>query len=70
MTKYRCFTRTWWRSNPKWPNGLEPHPGRRTYAGHPANLTEDEARRYCRNWNAEHKPGRFSRKCEFEAQGA
>ena len=42
---YKVFTRAWWRDNPKWPNGLEPHAGpKRTicYAS-----TEREARAIC-----------------------
>ena len=67
---YRVFTRTWWRysSDPKWQhggdlNGLEPCYGRQTTIGH--HLTYDEARDLCRIWNANHKPGRLSRKAEF-----
>ena len=55
---YRAFTRTWWRNNDsgEWPNGLEPCPGRKTTIG--KRLTEDEA----------HKPGRLSRKAEYEQE--
>lgn len=61
---YRCFSRTWWKPNPAWPNGLEPCAGRkRTLA---SGLTYDEAMRFAKEWNATHKPGRLSRKCEFE----
>jgi hypothetical protein len=63
---YYCFTRTWWKSNPAWPRGLEPSPGkRRTKA---KNLTWAEARAFCQQWNATHDPGRFSLKCEFDEQ--
>lgn len=61
---FRTFTRTWWRENPAYPNGLEPHAGKRTY--HDDYDTEDEARAARREWNAKHKPGRYSRKMEFE----
>ncbi len=63
---YSVFTRVWWKDNPSWPNGLEP------YAGAPKHYldrhveTEQEARTMCREWNAKHKPGRYSRKAEFE----
>ncbi len=67
-TRYRVFTRTWWRHNPSWPNGLEPSAGTCNYRNHPRNLTYDEARRYCWRWNEEHPPGRLSRKAEFEQQ--
>ena len=63
---YKVFTRTWWRSNPAWPGGREPSPGRKHT--HARNLTYDEARAYCQRWNATHKPGPLSRKCEFEIQ--
>ncbi len=62
--KYRVFTRTWWRSNPAWPNGLEPCVGRKHTIGF-CN-TEMEARAYCKAWNDTHKPGRLSRKAEYE----
>lgn len=61
---YRTFTRTWWRENAAWPNGLEPCPGPRHY--HDEYETETEARNACREWNEEHPPGRLSRKMEFE----
>ena len=28
---YDCFQRTWWKDNSDWPNGLEPHAGRKNY---------------------------------------
>lgn len=61
---YRTFTRTFWRENPAWPNGLEPCAGPRHY--HDDYDTMEEAREACREWNAEHDPGRLSRKMEFE----
>ena len=63
---YRVFTRTWWRENPAWPSGLEPCPGKKhTLARH---MTEEEARAFCKTWNATHKPGRLSRKAEFTSE--
>ncbi len=63
---YYCFTRTWWKHNPNWPEGREPEAGkRRTRA---KNLTHDEARRFCEQWNAGHDPGFLSLKCEFDEQ--
>ena len=67
--RFRCFTRAWWRratqGEPGWPNNLVPNSGGRktTFA---RCYTEDEARDICRTWNANHKPGRYSRKAEFE----
>lgn len=61
---YRCFTRTWWRENPNYPNGLEPSPGKkRTKA---TVKTEEEAQTFCQDWNRKHAPGRLSLKCEYE----
>ena len=62
---YRVFTRTWWRNNPAWPNGLEPSPGRKTTLVSRVE-TEDEARRICQEHNRTHNPGRLSLKAEFE----
>ena len=61
---YRIFTRTWWRSNKDWPNGLEPHAGKQQTIGRAE--TEDEARAICRAWNDTHTPGRFSHKAEYD----
>lgn len=62
---YYVFTRTWWRNNPAYPNGLEPSAGKRRVLR--KYLTRGEALRFCAEWNANNKPGRFSRKCEFDA---
>jgi hypothetical protein len=66
---FTVFHRTWWRENPEWPDGLEPHAGKRTIIARNIE-TESEAREICRKWNATHKPGRLSRKAEFEHQDA
>jgi len=64
--RYRVFTRTWWRRGA---SGLrEPGAGRRSYRGHPDNVTASEAQQYCTRWNATHNPGHLSRKAEFEAR--
>ena len=64
---FHVFHRTWWRENPEWPDGLEPGAGPKTTIAR--NIaTESEAREICRKWNANHKPGRLSRKAEFERQ--
>ncbi len=64
---YRTFTRTWWRHNPSYPNGLEPCAGRQ-YT-HRRNIrTEADARAICQEWNTTHKPGRLSRKMEYTEQ--
>ena len=61
---YVVFHRTWWKNNPDYPNGLQPHAGRKTYLA--KGLTESAARDMCRVWNANHKPGRLSRKAEYD----
>lgn len=67
---HRCFTRTFWKeaASPGWPNNREPHLGEKDYTNHPDNLTEDEARAYCKQWNATHDQGPYSLKAEFEEQ--
>ena len=64
MAKFKVFHRTWWERNPKWPNGLEPHAGKRRTIGFASN--EAEARSMCQVWNANHKPGPLSDKAEYE----
>jgi hypothetical protein len=65
---YIIFSRHWWRQNPKWPNGLEPHIGRKTHICYAS--TEDEARAICRKWNEDykkkHKTNRYSIKAEYK----
>lgn len=65
-SRYRCFTRIWWRCNPAWPDGREPGAGTRSYRSHPDRLSYSEAQAYCRRWNETHDPGPLSRKAEFE----
>lgn len=62
---YRVFTRTWWRNNPAWFNGLEPCPGRKTTLQKRV-ATEVEARAICQQYGSMHEPGRLSRKAEYE----
>jgi len=62
---YRVFTRTWWRNNKDYPNGLEPCAGRKTTI-RKGIKTEEEARSICKVYNACHDPGRLSRKAEYE----
>lgn len=63
-TEYKCFTRTWWIENPKYPNGLEPCAGERHYVR--GTFTEEEAIEKCQEYNDTHEPGRLSLKMEFE----
>ena len=62
---YRVFARTWWKENPGWPNGLEPCAGRK-YTLRRKVGTEAEARQLCEEYNRSHRPGRLSRKAEYE----
>ena len=66
QTLYDVFTRTWWKENPEWPNGLEPRAGPKMHIA--KNLSLREAVAMCSEWNATHKPGRLSRKAEFTQQ--
>tara|TARA_R110000851_G_scaffold174949_1_gene321146 strand:- start:711 stop:902 length:192 start_codon:yes stop_codon:yes gene_type:complete len=60
---FKVFSRTWWKENPDWPNGLEPSMGRK----HTLDVvaTEAEAVALCREYN-KRPSGRLSRKAEFE----
>ena len=64
---FRTFTRTWWKCNPSWPDGREPHVGRRHYLPNGRYATETEARERCRLFNSLHKPGFLSLKAEYES---
>jgi len=61
---YDVFTRTWWRENPAWPNGLEPCAGEKHYLAR--DVSEVEARETCAEYRAEHEPGRLALKAEYE----
>jgi len=61
---YNVFTRTWWRNNPAYPNGLEPSPGRKRYLAR--GISYERARQLCHEYNSTHKPSPLSRKAEFE----
>jgi hypothetical protein len=63
--RYRVFKRSWWKDNPAWPNGLEPAPGKKIHICFVD--TEEDARRFCTEWNNTHKPGRHSLKAEYES---
>ena len=63
---YEIKVRNWWVENPEWPNGLEPcaTPWAEAYP-HSQCDTEAEAIAICKEYNATHRPGRYSRKAEF-----
>jgi hypothetical protein len=62
---FKVFTRTWWKNNPNYPNGLEPCAGRKAVIAKRV-ATEKEARAICKRYNDSHDPGRLSRKAEYE----
>lgn len=61
---YNVFHRTWWKRNPNWPDGLEPGAARKTYIAR--HVIREDALRICDEYNSTHKPGKLSRKAEFE----
>jgi len=61
---YKVFHRTWWRENPDWPDGLEPHAGKKTMIGYAS--TEEDAQAICQKYNTENPAGRLSRKAEYD----
>ncbi len=60
---YWVFSRTFWKDNPRWPGGLEPHLGRKTTLARVGTLRE--AKEIADEYNRTHKPGRYSRKAEI-----
>jgi hypothetical protein len=61
---HTVFTRTFWRANTVWPDGKEPHLGRKR---HIATVeTEAEAQAIAQQWNRDNKPGKMSRKAEYQ----
>lgn len=65
---YSVFVRNWWRENPDWPNGREPCAGPKRYLARDIKTIE-EARALAQEYNRKHKPGKLSRKAEFEETG-
>ncbi len=60
---YRVFVRNWWRME----GGQRvPDPGARKRTLQASVETEEEARRIAQAYNATHKPGKLSRKAEYE----
>ena len=68
MPKYEIRVRNWWKLNPSWPDGREPHaiPWDQARKIGTAD-TEAEAREMCAEYNATHKPGKLSRKAEYSS---
>lgn len=63
---YNVFVRTWWKENKSWPNGLEPHMGRKTFLAY--NLNYEDAILRAKQYNDSHNPGRYSRKAEISSK--
>ncbi len=63
---YRTFVRTWWKNNPKWPDGLEPKAGTKIRRGN--YFTIEEAREACKRYNDYRTTSdiKYGRKMEFE----
>lgn len=60
---YKCFVRTWW---VKGAGGkIIPGPGKKHYE--PGIWSEKEARAMCQEYNSTHKPGKLSKKMEYES---
>lgn len=63
-TRFRCFTRTWWKIDA---NGNKvPGPGKSRFLAFAA--TFEQARDICSIWNRTHEPGPLSRKAEFHEE--
>jgi len=61
--KYQVFVRTWWAKDPKDPNKLIPKVGRKSHTDYVNSI--EEAREWCKKWNDNNDPGKYSRKAEF-----
>lgn len=66
METYSVFVRNWWKRNPSYPDGLEPGTGRKKYLARSLE-SESAARDMARVYNLNHKPGKLSRKAEYES---
>lgn len=65
MATYTCFTRNWYKWDYKDGKKIKvPYPQARKTAQQ-SFKTEEEARKYCEDWNSRHNPGPLSRKCEY-----
>lgn len=64
---YQIFTRTWWKTNPSWPEGKEPHVGTKRHVKYVNTI--EEARDFCSEANRTRPASwnKLSRKYEFES---
>jgi len=61
---YQVLVRNWWKTNPDYPNGLEPDSNAtKTILGY--FDTETEAWLRCKQYSVNNDPGKLSRKAEF-----
>ncbi len=51
--RYVIFSRRWWKDNPDWPTGREPHLGRKKFIAWAQY--EDDARTICKEWTERFK---------------
>lgn len=67
MSRYLVFSRTWWKENPSWPDGLEPDGAapRRTIG---RADTIEEAREMCAEWMATHQFSKQDRRLGLAAE--
>lgn len=68
MEKYTVFVRNFYKLQTNEWTGVKklvPDPGARRTKLLDYEVDEETARAYCKKWNAEHKPGPFSRKAEY-----
>ena len=65
---YNVFVRTFWKwqYNQYGQKTKTPHLGRKSYLAR--NISEDIARRICKEYNESHNPGELSRKAEYESR--
>lgn len=68
MELYDVYIRRWWAEaapdeRHKWPKGLVPKLGRKTYLAR--RVSRDQALEICERYNTTHNPGRYSLKAEF-----
>jgi hypothetical protein len=64
MDKYNVFHRTFWKENPSWPNGREPHLGKKEYIAE--GVSRKLALEIAKEYNTENDPGLLSDKAEIE----
>ena len=64
--RYVIFSRRWWKDNPDWPTGREPHLGRKKFIARAQY--EDDARTICKEWTERFKAPTSIRKVFFQGR--